>query len=354
MDINIIWSAMPVIMWAPTKTKKYGVVMYNYDGNIRFGLPLEIGETVQIMEECSGWFRGFSTRNKSLKGIFPISYIHVKPSQVENEGPYETVTPVEDPTVKEIALVLREWGGIWKRLFARQQIGLFSMLRQVMRELIEWRKQLICGTLTQDQIRELKAKATAKIDWGNRKLGLDLVPRVDNEMVDGESISVVDLYKVHLQSSESTQNSSARGTTKRKEPKKALTHHLYFCMRDFGYNVGEDTEVYFSLFDAKEAKFISERFLVKISKDGFSNYVERLQSCAALFTDLGKVDLNRELYLVAHVMRIGRMVYSESSKKVSTQTFKRPHGCAVLYINEVLHDRDPNIEEKEFTMKVYS
>ncbi len=29
-----------------------------------------------------------------------------------------------------------------------------------------------------------------------RKLGLDLVPRVENEMVDGEAISVVELYKV--------------------------------------------------------------------------------------------------------------------------------------------------------------
>ncbi len=52
--------------------------------------------------------------------------------------------------------------------FQRQQVGLFNTLRLVMRELIEWRKQLICGTLTQDQIRELKAKTIAKIDWGNR------------------------------------------------------------------------------------------------------------------------------------------------------------------------------------------
>lgn len=37
-----------------------------------------------------------------------------------------------------------------------------------MRELLEWRKQLLNGTLTQDQIRELKLRITAKIDWGNR------------------------------------------------------------------------------------------------------------------------------------------------------------------------------------------
>ncbi|KAJ8866741.1 hypothetical protein PR048_032602 [Dryococelus australis] len=48
----------------------------------------------------------------------------------------------------------------------------------------------------------------------------------------------------------------ARGTMKRKETRKVLTHHLYFCMRDFGHHVGEDTEIYFSLYDTKKAKYI--------------------------------------------------------------------------------------------------
>jgi len=32
--------------------------VYNWRGDTRYGLPLEIGETVQILEECSGEFRG--------------------------------------------------------------------------------------------------------------------------------------------------------------------------------------------------------------------------------------------------------------------------------------------------------
>jgi dedicator of cytokinesis protein 3 len=27
------------------------------------------------------------------------------------------VIPIEDPVVREVTLVLREWGNIWKRLF---------------------------------------------------------------------------------------------------------------------------------------------------------------------------------------------------------------------------------------------
>ncbi|XP_066992689.2 dedicator of cytokinesis protein 3 [Anabrus simplex] len=346
-------------MWSPTKTKKYGVAVYNWKGDTRYGLPLEIGETVQILEECSGWYRGFSTKNRSIKGIFPASYIHLKPCKIDNEGLFESVIPLEDPVVREVTLVLREWGNIWKRLFVERETYKFSALRKVMRELLDWRRQLLTGTLTQDQMRELKLRITGKIDWGNRKLGLDLVPRMGAHMVDPDTMSVVELYQVHVQSAENSQGASARGTMRRKEARKVLTHHLYFCMRDFGHHIGEDTEVYFSLYDTKRAKYISERFLVRISKEGFSNYVEKLHSNCTIFTDLGNADLSRDMYLVAHVMRIGRMLYSDSVKKMSNhaasphQLFKRPHGCAVLNINEVLLNKESSSEEREFTFKVY-
>ncbi|KDR16623.1 Dedicator of cytokinesis protein 3, partial [Zootermopsis nevadensis] len=353
--------------------------VYNWRGETRYGLPLEIGETVQILEECAGWFRGFSTKNRSIKGIFPASYIYLKLCKIDNEGLFESVIPIEDPVVREVTLVLREWGNIWKRLFVDRETYKFSTLWKVMRELLDWRRQLLTGTLTQDQMRELKLKITSKIDWGNRnkirllrrewearKLGLDLVPRVGAHMVDPDTMSVVELYHVHVQSAENSQGASARGTMKRKEARKVHTHHLYFCMRDFGHHIGEDTEMYFSLYDTKKAKYISERFLVRISKEGFSNYVEKLHSNCTIFTDLGNADLTCDMWLVAHVMRMGRMLYSDSSKKSSGssshsvpahQLFKRPHGCAVLNINDILLNKDllpgGSNDEREFTFKVY-
>lgn len=76
----------------------------------------------------------------------------------------------------------------------------------------------------------------------------------------------------------------SRGTLRKRETKKILTHHMYLCMRDFGHHIGEDTEIYFSLYDARKQKYISERFLVKISKDGFSNYIDKLHSNCTMFT----------------------------------------------------------------------
>ncbi|XP_015108826.1 dedicator of cytokinesis protein 3 isoform X1 [Diachasma alloeum] len=338
-------------MWTTTKTTKYGVAVYNWRGDTRYGLPLEIGETVQILEECADWYRGFSTKNRAVKGIFPSSYIHLKPCKIENEGLFESVIPVEDPVVREVTLVLREWGSIWKRLYVEREIYKFNTLRKVMRELLEWRRQLLAGTLTTDQTRELKLRIINKVDWGNRKLGLDLVPRQGAHMVDPDTMSVVELYHVHVQSAENSQGASARGTLRRKEHKKVLTHHLYFCMRDFGHSVGEDAEIYFSLFDSRRGQYLSERFLVKISKEGFSNYVEKLHSNCTIFTDLGNADLSRDLYVVAHVMRCGRMLYSDSGKnKAGSAVYRRPHGVGVLPLAEAAQD---HAEELEMTFKVY-
>ncbi|XP_003490179.1 dedicator of cytokinesis protein 3 isoform X1 [Bombus impatiens] len=337
-------------MWTTTKTTKYGVAVYNWRGDTRYGLPLEIGETVQILEECTGWYRGFSTKNRAVKGIFPSSYVHLKPCKIENEGLFESVIPLEDPVVREVTLVLREWGGIWKRLYVERVNYKFDTLRKVMRELLEWRRQLLAGTLTTDQTRELKLRIINKVDWGNRKLGLDLVPRQGAHMVDPETMSIVELYHVHVQSAENSQGSSARGTLRRKEHRKVLTHHLYFCMRDFGHSIGEDTEIYFSLYDAKRNQYLSERFLVRISKEGFSSFIEKIHSNCTIFTDLGNADLSRDLYMVAHVMRCGRMLYSDSGKnKAGTATYRRPHGVAVLSLAEATQD---HTEELEMTFKV--
>ncbi|XP_073976678.1 dedicator of cytokinesis spg isoform X2 [Rhodnius prolixus] len=369
-------------MWTPTKNKRYGVAIYNWKGEVRYGLPLEIGDTVQIFEECHGWYRGYATKNRSIKGIFPASFIHIKPHKLEsihNDGKYtcEPVIPAEDPVICEVTQVLREWNAIWKNLFVVRETYKFTTLRKVMRELVDWRRELLTGTLTQDQTREMRLNITSKIDWGNRKLSLDLVPRCGADVVDPCAVSVIELHQVHVQSSENSLGASSRGTLKRRgENSKALSHHLYLCMRDFGHYVGETTEVYISLYDAKKAKYISERFLVKIPRDGFSNYIEKLKWNCTLFTDLGSGDLTKELYVVAHVYRIGRMLHSDSTKNkilsagaVPTSVvgggggvlggggcgavghFKRPHAVAVLNIGDIV--TGANTDEREFSFKAF-
>ncbi|KAF2367981.1 DHR-1 domain [Trinorchestia longiramus] len=284
-------------------------------------------------------------------------------------------------------------GGCEDAAASNQSLVDFEAIRGAMLEVAGWRRQLITATLTSDQITQLHICITRRIDWGNRKLGLDLVPRVDGAMVDVDAVGAVELYQLsvltvtflaccqsggyplravrsydhtnvlsfsqHVQSTESSQNQTLRLACRRSSSRvlpavrpRALTHHLFFCMRDMSYTVGEDSEVYFSLYDAVRQRFISERFLVRLTKEGFANYIDRVTSNCTLFTDLGARDFSSELYLVCQVVRVGRMVFSESSKKTPCQLYRRPYAAAVVKLDmEMLR---ANETEVELASKLYN
>lgn len=55
----------------------------------------------------------------------------------------------------------------------------------------------LTGISLQDELKELKQKLGAKIDYGNRLLSLDLVPRDENGVpVTPKSAGVMQLYKL--------------------------------------------------------------------------------------------------------------------------------------------------------------
>ncbi|XP_058535055.1 dedicator of cytokinesis protein 3 isoform X7 [Ochotona princeps] len=346
-------------MWTPTEEEKYGVVICSFRGSVPQGLVLEIGETVQILEKCEGWYRGVSTKKPNVKGIFPANYIHLKKAIVSNRGQYETVVPLEDSIVTEVTATLQEWASLWKQLYVKHKVDLFYKLRHVMNELIDLRRQLLSGHLTQDQVREVKRHITVRLDWGNEHLGLDLVPRKDFEVVDSDQISVSDLYKMHLSSRQSVQQSTSQVDTMRPRHgetcRMPVPHHFFFNLKSFTYNtIGEDTDVFFSLYDMREGKQISERFLVRLNKNGGPRNPEKIERMCALFTDLSSKDLKRDLYIVAHVIRIGRMLLNDSKKGPAHLHYRRPYGCAVLSILDVLQSLTELKEEKDFVLKVYT
>ncbi|CAG9138452.1 hypothetical protein JYU34_016866 [Plutella xylostella] len=155
-------------MWVPLKTCKLAVAVYNWKGDVQCGLPLEIGDSVQIFEENGGWYRGFCIKNRSSWGIFPTGVVSIRPCSVKGTGVNAIVEPKDDPLVKEIANVLREWARLWKKLYVERETYRFSAVAKVMRELLAGRRALVAGTLTQDQTRALRLRLVAKLDWGNR------------------------------------------------------------------------------------------------------------------------------------------------------------------------------------------
>ncbi|XP_034021811.1 dedicator of cytokinesis protein 3-like [Thalassophryne amazonica] len=345
-------------MWTPTEEEKIGVVICNFRGSVSQGLALEVGETVQILEKCEGWYRGFSMRKPNVKGLFPASYIHLKKAIVTNRGPHETVVPLEDSIVTEVTSTLQEWALLWKQLYVKHKVDLFYKVRHVMMELIDLRRQLLSGHLTQDQSREVKRHVTVRVDWGNEHLGLDLVPRKEFEMVNEDQISVSDLYKMHLSSRHSVQQSTAQpdGTRHRHgEPGRVpVAHHLLVNLKSFTYSsIGEDTDIFFSLYDLREGKTISEKFMVRLNKNGGPKNPEKVDRLCALFTDLSNKDMKRDLYIISQVIRTGRMLLNDSKKGPPHVQYRRPYGCAILAMSDVLQTISELKEEKDFVLKVY-
>uniref|UniRef100_A0A3Q2QWG8 Dedicator of cytokinesis 3 n=1 Tax=Fundulus heteroclitus TaxID=8078 RepID=A0A3Q2QWG8_FUNHE len=239
----------------------------------------------------------------------------------------------------------------------KHKVDLFYKVRHVMMELIDLRRQLLSGHLTQDQSRDVKRHITVRLDWGNEHLGLDLVPRKEFEMVDEDQISVSDLYKMHLSSRHSVQQSSTQVIRQRHgEPCRVpVPHHLLVNLKSFTYNsIGEDTDIFFSLFDLREGKTISEKLMVRLNKNGGPKNPEKVDRLCALFTDLSNKDMKRDLYIVSQVIRTGRMLLNDSKKGPAHVQYRRPYGCAVLAMSDVLQIISELKEEKDFVLKVYT
>ncbi|KAF6739246.1 Dedicator of cytokinesis protein 4 [Oryzias melastigma] len=231
-------------MWIPTEQEKYGVVLASFRGTIQHGLPLEIGDTVQILEKCEGWYRGFILKNPNIKGIFPSCFIHLKNAHVKNKGQFETVIPVEDSVITEMTSTLREWGAMWKQLYVKNEGDLFHRLWHVMNEILDLRRQVLVGHLTHDRMRDVKQHITARLDWGNEQLGLDLVPRQEFSMVDPDEISVTELYRM-----------MENRHRKKETPAPASTHHLFVHVKSLmSANLGEELEVFFHIYDGREGR----------------------------------------------------------------------------------------------------
>ncbi|XP_064203621.1 dedicator of cytokinesis protein 5 isoform X1 [Anguilla rostrata] len=342
--------------WIPTKKEKYGVAVYNYDARGQQELCLQVGDTVHILETFEGWYRGYTLRNKSQKGIFPASYIHLKEAKVEGTGQQEIVIPADLPLVMELGATLREWAQIWHKLYVSNKTTLFRSVQQMAYSLIEYRSQIVSGTLPKDDLVELRKKVTAKIDYGNRILGLDLVVRDEaGNTLDPDFTSTVSLYRAHETASRSVDERIQEEKTRLQNlemRRQSLfstvhTYSLFMNLKNFVCNIGEDAELLMSLYDPDQSDFISENFLVRWGSTGMPKEIEKLNNLPALFTDLSSSDLIRpRVFLVCQIIRVGCMELKEGKKH--TGGLRRPFGVAVMDITDIAHGKSDDEDKQHF------
>uniref|UniRef100_A0A8C2Z1P9 Dedicator of cytokinesis 2 n=1 Tax=Cyclopterus lumpus TaxID=8103 RepID=A0A8C2Z1P9_CYCLU len=329
-------------------------------------LSLEVGDAVQIQEVCDGKVKAttdklfplISLLHIPLQGAFPASFVHLKEVVIEKQGDQVLVMSAEMPLVKEVTTTLREWGSIWKQLFVANKRRRVKQVQGLMCELMEWRSQLLSGTLPSDEFKELKQKVTSKIDYGNKILELDQVVRDDNgNILDPERASVISLFRAHeeatakinerIKEEQSNIQTDHSGISARIQS--SPTHSLYVFVRNFVCRIGEDSELFMSLYDPVKQAIISENYLVRWGSKGFPKEIDMLNNLKVVFTDLGNKDLCRDkIYLICQIVRVGRMDLKETNNKKCTQGLRRPFGVAVMDISDLIKGKVECDEEKQF------
>uniref|UniRef100_A0A674GSI8 Dedicator of cytokinesis 2 n=1 Tax=Taeniopygia guttata TaxID=59729 RepID=A0A674GSI8_TAEGU len=338
------------------KTDKSGVAIYNFKGTGIPQLSLQIGDVVHILESCEDWYRGYLVRYKGAEGIFPKSFIHIKEAAAEKKRHTENVIPAEIPLVQEVTTTLWEWGSIWKQLYVTNKKDRFQQVQSMMCDLMEWRSQLLSGTLPKDELKELKQKVTSKIDYGNKVLELDLIVRdEDGNILDPDKTSVISLFHAHEEATNKITERIKEEMSK-DQPDYASysrlssspTHSLYVFVRNFVCRIGEDAELFMSLYDPQKSTIISENYLVRWGSRGFPKEIDMLNNLKVVFTDLGNKDLSRDkIYLVCQIVRVGRMDLRDSNSKKYTQGLRRPFGVAVMDITDIIKGKSESDEEKQ-------
>uniref|UniRef100_A0A672IM84 Dedicator of cytokinesis 1 n=1 Tax=Salarias fasciatus TaxID=181472 RepID=A0A672IM84_SALFA len=283
-------------------------------------------------------------------------YIHLKEATVEGSG-LETVIPTELPLVQEVTTTLREWATIWRDLYVvSRPREMFNCVRDMIYDLIEWRSQILSGTLPQDELTELKQKVTSKIDYGNKYLDLDLVVRdKDGNILDPELTSTISLFRAHEAASKQIedriQEEKKQNIDLTRQAKFASTpaFALFVTLKNVVCKIGEDAEVLMSLYDPVESKFISENYLVKWSSSGLVKDIDQLHNLRAVFTDLGSEDLKREkISFVCQIVRVGRMELRDNNTKKLTSGLRRPFGVAVMDVTDIITGKMDDEDKQHF------
>uniref|UniRef100_A0A3Q3ILQ4 Dedicator of cytokinesis 1 n=1 Tax=Monopterus albus TaxID=43700 RepID=A0A3Q3ILQ4_MONAL len=329
------------VSWTPSRPES----IYNYDARGEEELSLQIGDTVHILETYEDWYRGHRLRRKSKKVSDQLTQ-------------KETVIPTELPLVQEVTTTLREWATIWRDLYVGDKREMFNCVRDMIYDLIEWRSQILSGTLPQDELTELKQKVTSKIDYGNKYLDLDLVVRdKDGNILDPELTSTVSLFRAHEAASKQIEDriqeekSQKQNIDLTRQAKFASTpaFALFVTLKNVVCKIGEDAEVLMSLYDPVESKFISENYLVKWSSSGLVKDIDQLHNLRSVFTDLGSEDLKREkISFVCQIVRVGRMELRDNNTKKLTSGLRRPFGVAVMDVTDIITGKMDDEDKQHF------
>lgn len=237
-------------------------------------------------------------------------------------------------------------------------------MQQQILDAIGYRSKILSGTLTVDELKDMKRLATARIDTGNQLLGLDMVVRDEHgNVLNPEETSTIQLYYHHETAAERIRKACNDTKKKSHKPQVPVYSHIFFVsVRNFVCKMAEDVELLLTLYDGREMKAITENYVVSWSKEGLARDIDQLHNLRVLFTDLGSRDLTRDkVYLACYVIRVGGMEAKEpdhrrssvtqnnQNKSKSTENMRRPFGVAAMDITLFITGKlEGDVEQHHF------
>jgi dedicator of cytokinesis protein 3 len=368
----------------------------------------------------------------------------------------DTVSGAAQPIIDEIASALREWHTLMFQYLARRDYKLFHIVRDHIEALHLGRRQLLAQTLSAEETVNLRRDCVARLVSGNIVQGLDVIVRhptwgglvtvdVEGEIDSRSWVSAIRMYAMQtsLAYSSLTGDSANKphtlgpntdyvsvgpsptptpahsafpeypranprsGSSLSSIPPKssARFYHIFLDLRAFvasPCSPGETAELFFSLYNKTETRFVTEEFCVVLNHNGVLARDPNAR-IRTLFTDLAQSDVQDPLYLVCRIVRNGSLKLggngstssfpdvgrrgSETSLRadstalespnsaspsgysattpVSARTifsgdmpvqFRRPFGCAVLeltQLSQMVSEQSDVSSAREHTMPIF-
>ncbi|EFC46922.1 Ded_cyto domain-containing protein [Naegleria gruberi] len=335
----------------------------------------------------------------------------------------------ENPLAREILQVIREWSSELIKLKNENMMEEYYAVKRQMAILVGLRKKITDYNFQKDadenQKEEISQKVIKVIEEGSRKLNLDLIVRVNDGPQKGQranesNTSVIDLFnqymdvqdkediakrnrKVreelkHLRSQFLSNQSKNNATTQLEQLQKKendlvlkldsnfpindplqrarLRHelprgnvHLLLNVEACMFTFGEDAEIFFSVYNYTEKRYITEDFAYPVTPLGMPRDTRLITNTKTLFADISESQYLQELYLVVKIYRKGKMLFdmkantkktglppmgsgmmmaSASADDIEEETsYRRPFCCTLMPITpEVIAEH--MMDEREF------
>ncbi|TFK54047.1 hypothetical protein OE88DRAFT_1654527 [Heliocybe sulcata] len=388
--------------------------------------------------------------NQSIRSSSPAESEMMKPlpPRPTLKTQDDTASGAEQPIIDEIASALREWHTLMFQYLARRDYKLFHTVREHIEALHLGRRQLLAQTLSADETVNLRRECVARLVSGNIVQGLDVIVRhptwgalvtvdVEGDVDPRSWVSAVRMYAMQTSLAYMDVNpgtSAKPGKSLRSasvldfassmapvptpahsafpdvsfrgkghsrmfgslapsapsKPAAAKFYHLFLELKAFVASPcapGETVELFFSLWNRAESKFVTEDFVVVLNHNGRLAR-DPTAHIRTLFTDLVQSDVQDPIYLVCRIVRNGALklgsnlssgapmerrgsesdglaynpaangagVARSNSVSETGYTFRRPFGCAVLelaQLSQMAVDGAEVSSSKEHTMPIF-